>query len=180
MTLRALRTISFALGFLTASMFSASAATIFNFSANVIEVGGSFTSTLAGTVSIDTSTGIPDQWNITSPDFTAWTGTPLLTLDPDPMTSLSGDNSILETLVVSFFPLDNFIGLTGVGGGNGFISPFFLSQHCLVFTCAVRDATLSLSAVPTVPLPAALPLFATALGALGLLSWRGKRKAQAA
>jgi hypothetical protein len=34
-------------------------------------------------------------------------------------------------------------------------------------------------AAPT-PLPAALPLFATGLGALGLLGWRRKRKAQAA
>ena len=30
------------------------------------------------------------------------------------------------------------------------------------------------------PLPAALPLFATGLGALGLLGWRRKKKAQAA
>ena len=30
------------------------------------------------------------------------------------------------------------------------------------------------------PLPTALPLFATGLGALGLLGWRRKRKAQAA
>ena len=29
------------------------------------------------------------------------------------------------------------------------------------------------------PLPAALPLFATGLGALGLLGWRSKRKAAA-
>jgi hypothetical protein len=36
-----------------------------------------------------------------------------------------------------------------------------------------------LSAVPpTTPLPAALPLFATGLGALGLLGWRRKRKAR--
>jgi hypothetical protein len=33
--------------------------------------------------------------------------------------------------------------------------------------------------VSTVPLPAALPLFATGLGALGLLGWRRKKKAQA-
>jgi hypothetical protein len=34
--------------------------------------------------------------------------------------------------------------------------------------------------VSTVPLPAALPLFATGLGAMGLLGWRRKKKAQAA
>jgi hypothetical protein len=36
----------------------------------------------------------------------------------------------------------------------------------------------ALDAQPT-PLPAALPLFATGLGALGLLGWRRKRKAAA-
>jgi len=34
--------------------------------------------------------------------------------------------------------------------------------------------------VPPVPVPAALPLFATGLGALGFLSWRRKRKAATA
>jgi hypothetical protein len=38
--------------------------------------------------------------------------------------------------------------------------------------------TSSLSSTPT-PLPGALPLFASSLGALGLLSWRRKRKAAA-
>jgi hypothetical protein len=37
----------------------------------------------------------------------------------------------------------------------------------------------SLTPTPT-PLPAALPLFATGLGALGLLGWRRKRKARTA
>ena len=49
---------------------------------------------------------------------------------------------------------------------------------------AVDHKVESLSAtfvpVSQVPLPAALPLFATGLGVLGLLGWRRKRKAQAA
>jgi hypothetical protein len=38
----------------------------------------------------------------------------------------------------------------------------------------------SLSGAVATPLPAALPLFATGLGAMGLIGWRRKRKAQAA
>jgi len=33
---------------------------------------------------------------------------------------------------------------------------------------------------PTTPLPAALPLFASGLGVMGLFDWRRKRKAEAA
>jgi hypothetical protein len=40
------------------------------------------------------------------------------------------------------------------------------------------DAIIQASLVPSVPLPSALPLFATGLGALGLLGWRRKRKIQ--
>jgi hypothetical protein len=39
-------------------------------------------------------------------------------------------------------------------------------------------ATMELTPAPA-PLPAALPLFATGVGGLGLLGWRRKRKAQA-
>ena len=38
-------------------------------------------------------------------------------------------------------------------------------------------AIINAATVSTVPLPAALPLFATGLGALGLLGWRRKKKA---
>ena len=41
------------------------------------------------------------------------------------------------------------------------------------------DGSVSTIAAPATPLPAALPLFATGLGGLGLLGWRRKRKAQA-
>jgi hypothetical protein len=41
------------------------------------------------------------------------------------------------------------------------------------------EATVTFN-VSAVPLPGALPLFATGLGALGLLGWRRKKKVQAA
>jgi hypothetical protein len=40
------------------------------------------------------------------------------------------------------------------------------------------DATVTVNSAAT-PLPAALPLFATGIGAMGLIGWRRKRKAQA-
>src|SRR5262249_37772841 len=42
------------------------------------------------------------------------------------------------------------------------------------------QAEISEASPPAVPLPAALPLFATGLGVLGLLGWRRKRKASLA
>jgi hypothetical protein len=49
------------------------------------------------------------------------------------------------------------------------------------FSLVNHLAVSGLAEVPPseTPLPAALPLFATGLGALGLLGWRRKRKAQA-
>jgi hypothetical protein len=47
-----------------------------------------------------------------------------------------------------------------------------------VFQTNIMSANIEVTD-PT-PIPAALPLFATGLGALGLLGWRRKRKAQAA
>jgi hypothetical protein len=55
----------------------------------------------------------------------------------------------------------------------------FLSNDPNTFCCTTLDVTGSLStvAVSATPLPAALPLYATGLGALALLRWRRKRKA---
>src|SRR5262245_35522357 len=43
---------------------------------------------------------------------------------------------------------------------------------------AIGVENLSSGSLTPVPVPAALPLFATGLGALGLLGWRRKRKAR--
>jgi hypothetical protein len=50
-----------------------------------------------------------------------------------------------------------------------------------MFTAAGQDleATMEFVGTAQTPLPAALPLFATGLGAMGFVGWRRKRKAQA-
>jgi uncharacterized protein (TIGR03118 family) len=54
------------------------------------------------------------------------------------------------------------------------------SPNTLYFTDGINSEMDGLfGAIDPVPLPAALPLFATGIGALGLLGWRRKRKAQA-
>ncbi len=45
---------------------------------------------------------------------------------------------------------------------------------------ALDSVTVTSTSVSTTPLPAALPLFASGLGAMGLFGWRRKRKASAA
>jgi hypothetical protein len=59
----------------------------------------------------------------------------------------------------------NNIWFTAVGESFGASSP-----------PSITNTTISLVSTPLTPLPAALPLFATGLGALGLLGWRRKRK----
>jgi hypothetical protein len=41
---------------------------------------------------------------------------------------------------------------------------------------ATPISSIGLSGLTAIPVPATLPLFATGLGALGLLGWRRKRK----
>jgi hypothetical protein len=59
----------------------------------------------------------------------------------------------------------------GNGTGSGWLVADMLSEP--------PEAIVQGSAVAVTPLPAALPLFATGLGGLGLLGWRRKRKAAA-
>ena len=65
--------------------------------------------------------------------------------------------------------------------GNAGASALDLLNCACFGTQGVRDTSSSTLtfAVAATPLPAALPLFATGLGVLGLLGWRRKRKAAA-
>jgi hypothetical protein len=66
------------------------------------------------------------------------------------------------------------VSLTLVSGSLG--PPVLYDDAWLTF----RNVTASIVDAPTVPIPAALPLFATGLGLMGLLGWRRKRPARAA
>ena len=63
-----------------------------------------------------------------------------------------------------------------------FFAPAFNPLDYLIYCdtgsgpCGSREVGFSIVAVPSVPVPAALPLLATGLGALGVIGWRRKRK----
>jgi hypothetical protein len=64
--------------------------------------------------------------------------------------------------------------------GTGVSKEFFGHQNAIFPNSDGPYQMLVTGNVATTPLPAALPLFASGLGALGLVSWRRKRKARAA
>jgi hypothetical protein len=71
----------------------------------------------------------------------------------------------------------NMQGLFGID--YSFLDPSSLDPSTVLVTDGVNLTASLASGTSATPLPAALPLFATGLGALGLLSWRRKKKAQA-
>jgi len=76
-----------------------------------------------------------------------------------------------------FSPTTNHTG--GFVGWEG-LDPNGLNETSYDAHSGTVDGTLALIEIGTAtPLPAALPLFATGLGALGLLGWRRKRKGAA-
>ena len=66
-----------------------------------------------------------------------------------------------------------FQGFSPLGGAVGTVTYF--GPWPGVFSGGSFDTVLTLTPLAA-PLPGALPLFATGLGALGLLGWRRKRK----
>jgi hypothetical protein len=85
-------------------------------------------------------------------------------------------------------PIEVLIWAAAETGGNqlqtvsAYLDPFFFIDPSVTDPSAYSIITSEGigNSPATTPLPAALPLFATGLGALGLLGWRRKRKASAA
>jgi hypothetical protein len=89
--------------------------------------------------------------------------------------------SVMDTLNSTFATYA--LGAIGPTSGASFINPgFAFATGSGTFSLSsMGDTTFTATAgVSAIPLPAAFPLFATGLGALGLLAWRRKRKADAA
>jgi hypothetical protein len=101
------------------------------------------------------------------------------------LTGLTGSLSPLNGLTVNELLVQEDLALGGAPSDfDTLMDAFLLANEVdmafnggLVGTFA--DQNLEIPEVSTTPLPAGLPLFATGLGALGLLSRRKKRKAQA-
>jgi hypothetical protein len=102
------------------------------------------------------------------------------------LTGLTGSFSSLNGLTVSDLLIQENLALAGAS--SDFSDPedaFLLANDVdMAFNAGpvstFADQNLELPTPPTTPLPATLPLFATGLGAVGLLGMRRKRKAQAA
>ena len=98
---------------------------------------------------------------------------PDVTINAAELGSLSGQFNSLpanaNVNIISFSPFD-FQFISGFSGG----------VWCAAVSCSGDfGVNGQWSVAPAVPLPAALPLFATGLCALGVLGWRRKRRAAA-
>ena len=85
-----------------------------------------------------------------------------------------------DTVVITMTPDQADDGFYSGGSLVGSLIPIATAaaSECRIFPepCLEQITGYSGEVTPTTPLPAALPLFATALGAVGLFGWRRKRR----
>jgi uncharacterized protein (DUF1800 family) len=112
----------------------------------------------------------------------------LLMLADHPSANFLNDHGIIQTALFANTAIPGAIttafALSGANIGSGLFS--FVSSpgvgFCGSFSFPCVNGSLQIEPIALLvvtPLPASLPLFATGLGALGLLGWRRKRKAAA-
>jgi hypothetical protein len=99
---------------------------------------------------------------------------------------VSGSASFVSNVIPTFVTdgLDLSIPLSLIGGSGylefGLVSGTDNGNGTFAPTDYLGDGSITFGPTSATPLPAALPLFATGLGGLGLLGWRRKRKNAAA
>jgi uncharacterized protein (TIGR03118 family) len=142
---------------------------------DVFNLDGSFVKRLASNGSLNEPWGLA----LAPPNFGPFSG--------DLLVGNHGDG-----MINAFDPITGlFLGTLKDAQGNPIINPGLwalafgngasFDSNALLFTAGTNGGGYGLfgEILPT-PLPGALPLFATGLGALGLLGWRRKRKNSAA
>ena len=156
--------------------------------ATTFDVSGTFaTGTLGGTINIDVTNNTVTSADVTASGTSPATIGPFTIIDnvveyPSPPTAnllyiaLSDAPSNFDTLVL-FLPTST---LTGYSGGELCSATYTCSLSAQTYlepagTTGLFEDLTSGSLTAT-PLPAALPLFATGLGAIGLIGWRRKRR----
>jgi len=143
------------------------------------DVDGTFTSpsgtSLVGTITIDVADGDITAADVAVPGFPDFTSG-----------SVGGSGTgIVEIGLSNGIPDEAlFIVVSIAAGGHTLVgydggTIFNGTVYSDILTGTVPDSGLTGSLTPA-PLPAALPLFATGLGALGLFGWRRKRRNTAA
>ena len=138
----------------------------------------------AGTFSIDVNTGIVTGFDIKFPGLPDFTNVPVPPYGfIGPGTGSSGIFVATGSYLFYLEFLNDFAAhtqsvFTGAPITYGEIDSCPSPDCAFGIQPFIVDISGSITAAT--PLPAALPLFATGLGALGLLGWRRKRKAQAA
>jgi len=97
----------------------------------------------------------------------------------DEVNLISGDLYVVNM----FADLQSIVRGPGRATGEAMIDPVFTIDpnfaEAGLFSLEFSDGIANVSAGSATPLPAALPLFATGLGGLGLLGWRRKKRAAA-
>jgi hypothetical protein len=163
----------------------------FTLSQDSIVTGVNFGAWVLQSASLTASLTAVD-WAITTiPSSYPINGSASVTTEPTgiPHVSYTILSASFSTGSVSLAPGSYYLVLQNavstIGGSSAFVfwdlnnGPSTASQNTGVGAIGSESFQIIGSSIAATPLPAALPLFASGLGALGLLGWRRKRKAAA-